>query len=189
MHSSLQSTIPSQVICRFVGGQRDSCAARTDSLGAFERPRSGDWDKTADDDQAFLMVQVMETWFIADRAALRKFFGADFRDGAIPNWPDLEKVPIRCLRCAWKSLGSLRPKVRRRGGSSDLLATTSPAKVQEASPHARNLFDRLGEIALMSERHHRVHLGRASGGMTHAARAKSRGGITIKAAGSSAETW
>lgn len=27
-------------------------------------------------DQAFLMVQVMETWFLADRDALRRFFGA-----------------------------------------------------------------------------------------------------------------
>ena len=34
------------------------------------------------DDQDFLMVQVMETWFLADRAALQEYFGAKFKEKA-----------------------------------------------------------------------------------------------------------
>ena len=39
------------------------------------------WDQMpeADDDQAFLMVQIMETWFLADRDSLKRYFGAEFR--------------------------------------------------------------------------------------------------------------
>ena len=46
----------------------------------------------AGDDQAFLMVQVMETWFLADREALRRYFGTRFRENALPQWPRLEDV-------------------------------------------------------------------------------------------------
>ena len=34
----------------------------------------------ADDDSVYLMVQVMETWFLADREALRGFFGPQLNE-------------------------------------------------------------------------------------------------------------
>ena len=37
------------------------------------------------DDQAFLMVQVMETWFLADREALRRHFGPRLREKCDPG--------------------------------------------------------------------------------------------------------
>lgn len=57
------------------------------------RPGDG-WDRPngATEDQAFLMVQVMETWFIADQDALRDFFGNCFNDNKTA-WPNLEAVP------------------------------------------------------------------------------------------------
>ena len=39
------------------------------------------------------MVQVMETWFLADRDALRNCFGAQFAENALRQWPELEAVP------------------------------------------------------------------------------------------------
>ena len=39
------------------------------------------------------MVQVMETWLLADRQALRRYFGPQFADSALPHWPELERVP------------------------------------------------------------------------------------------------
>ena len=40
------------------------------------------WDQTpgAGDDQAFMMVQAMETWFLADRDSLKRYFDAEFRE-------------------------------------------------------------------------------------------------------------
>ena len=39
------------------------------------------WERPDDasDDQAFLMLQVMETWFLADREMLVSYFGSNFR--------------------------------------------------------------------------------------------------------------
>src|SRR3954453_19465847 len=39
------------------------------------------WDKPPDasEHHAFLMVEIMETWFLADRAALRNYFGSHLR--------------------------------------------------------------------------------------------------------------
>ena len=47
----------------------------------------------AADDSAYLMVQVMETWFLADREALRRFFGPSLNENHFSQWPDLEAVP------------------------------------------------------------------------------------------------
>jgi len=53
------------------------------------------WDRPngATEDQAFLMVQVMETWFLSDRALLRQYFGSDLRDQHLREWSALEAVP------------------------------------------------------------------------------------------------
>lgn len=47
----------------------------------------------ADDDQAQLMVQCMETWCIADREALRAFFLQCLQESALPAPNDLETRP------------------------------------------------------------------------------------------------
>ena len=106
-----------------------------------------DWDKPngATDDQAFLMVQVMETWFIADRGALQAFFGNRFRDNAIPAWPDLEAVPKEAVYDALDRATAACEERRYTKGklSFKLLATISPEKVEDASLHAKALLDRL----------------------------------------------
>ena len=53
------------------------------------------WGRPPDagDDQAFLMVQVMETWLLADRQALRRYFGPQFAESRLPLWPELEGAP------------------------------------------------------------------------------------------------
>ena len=48
--------------------------------------------QNASDDQAFLMVQFMETWFLADREALQRYFGPGFRKKKLKQWPQLEEV-------------------------------------------------------------------------------------------------
>lgn len=98
----------------------------------------------ADDDQAFLMVQIMETWFLADRHALQKYFGAGFRENAIRDWPAPEDVPkatvLEALDRATASCGRRYAKGR---ASFELLARIAPARVEAACPHARVFLNRL----------------------------------------------
>ena len=98
----------------------------------------------AGDDQAYLMVQVMETWFLADRHALQKYFGAGFRENAIRDWPALENVPketvFEALDRATASCGRRYAKGR---VSFELLARIDPAHVEDACPHAKAFLNRL----------------------------------------------
>ena len=96
------------------------------------------------DDQAFLMVQVMETWFLADPGALRAYFGDGFRAKAIRAWPDLEGVPKETVFEALDdATGSCRQSYAKGRVSFELLKRIDPARVEAACPHARALLDRL----------------------------------------------
>lgn len=97
----------------------------------------------AGEDQAFLMVQIMETWFLADRGALRNYFGAEFRERVLRDWPDLEDVSKqRILEALERATASCR-KHYSKGVSFELLALIDPARVEAACPHAKALFDRV----------------------------------------------
>jgi len=114
--------------------------------------RPGDkWGKPegAKDDQAFLMVQVMESWFLADREALKSFFGQCFRANAILPWQRLEDVPKQTVISALKkATAACGPEQRYAKGnmSFSLLAEISPGEVEKASPHAKALFERLRNL-------------------------------------------
>lgn len=105
------------------------------------------WDKPAGaaDDQAFLMVQVMETWFLADREMLQIFFKADFKDAKIPKWPNLEAVTKTTAYDALeKATAECKTKQYAKGEISfEMLAKLDPAKVEAACPAARRLLARL----------------------------------------------
>jgi len=112
------------------------------------RARDG-WPRPAGagDDQAFLMVQVMETWFLADRGALRSYFGTGFGEKALRAWPKLEDVPkstvLEALERATVSCRKRYSKGSKGKVSFELLARVDPARVEAACPHARALLDEL----------------------------------------------
>ena len=108
-----------------------------------------DWQRpsNADDDQAFLMVQAMETWFLADRDALRKYFGARFKPNALKKWPALEAVPKRTALDALARATAACTKHYAKGKVSfELLAHIDPALVATACPHAEALLNRLRQL-------------------------------------------
>lgn len=51
------------------------------------------WDQPANtaDEQVLLMTTCMETWIVADRAALEKHYGHKFQCNALPSLSDLEQ--------------------------------------------------------------------------------------------------
>ena len=98
----------------------------------------------AGDDRAFLMVQVMETWFLADREALRRHFGSRFRENALPQWPRLEDVPKASVLAALKDATfRCSPPFTKGKVSFQLLAEINPGLVETACPHAKCLLQRL----------------------------------------------
>ena len=148
-----------QTFSRFVTALRDSQGGTVpillvDSEGpvaaahsVWQHLRTCDrWHKpaAAGDDQAFLMVQVMETWFLADRNALQTYFGERFMTNAIRQWPQLEEVPGETVFDALEkaTVGCSKPYVKGKV-ASELLAQIDPRLVEDACPHAKGLLDRL----------------------------------------------
>ena len=107
------------------------------------------WNKPAGagNHDAFLMVQIMETWFLADHNALRNYFGSRFRDNALGQWVALEDVPKDSVLNALRNATARCPKRYAKGRVSfELLGQVNPARVEAACPHAKAILDRLREL-------------------------------------------
>ena len=86
----------------------------------------------------------METWLLADRQALRRYFGPQFAESALPNWPDLERVPKdTVLDALTKASARCRKQYAKGKVSFELLAQVDPDRVAAACAHARALVGKL----------------------------------------------
>ncbi len=104
----------------------------------WERPQG------ADNDSAYLMVQIMETWFLADREALRGFFGPQLNENHFREWPDLEEVhKDSALNALERATSNCQKPYRKGRVSFELLGQIDPQRVAEACPHAGQLMDYL----------------------------------------------
>ncbi len=113
----------------------------------WQHLRSRDnWQKPngASDDDAFLMVQVMETWFVADREALRSYFNGCLNEKALPQWPNLESVPKEMILKALDSAtANCKTGYTKGRVSFQLLSSVNAAQVENRCQHARRLMERL----------------------------------------------
>lgn len=112
--------------------------------------RPGDnWRKPekADDLQCHLMVQCMESWFLADRDALKSFFKQGFQENPLPSVTNaVESVSKQQV---YQSLtnASRNCKTKARYGKGEhsfkILALIDPMKVGTASPWAKRFLAEL----------------------------------------------
>ncbi len=115
--------------------------------------RVGDkWSRPegAGEEHLHLMVECMEAWFLADRLALKAFFGKDFKETALPAaTAAIETVPKTKVYDSLESATKPTKKGRYGKGahSFKLLATLDPAKVRAASPWAERFFATVDRLA------------------------------------------
>lgn len=105
------------------------------------------WDKPAGamDENAHLMVQCMEAWFLADRDALASYYGNGFTENSLPRQVEVENVPKQDIERGLNTATRQCKRGRYHKGrhSFAILADLNPRKVTEASPHARRLINTL----------------------------------------------
>ena len=103
----------------------------------------------AKDDQCHLMVQAMESWFLADCEALGEFYGQGFRENALPANQQIEQVHKRDVLDGLDSAvrGTTKGSYKKGTHSFEILARIDPKKVTDASPHARRFIDVLTGLA------------------------------------------
>ena len=99
-------------------------------------------------DDCHLMVQVMESWFLADRDVLVEYYGQGLRQNNLPGNPrEIEIVPkddvLNGLRSA--SRNTTKGAYDKGDHSLEILEMIDPGKVAEASPYAKRLLDSLRE--------------------------------------------
>lgn len=102
----------------------------------FDKPQN------ATDEHAYLMVQVMETWFLADINCLRTYFGSKFKADKIPNWTDLEsQSKVSVFEALEKATVACEKPYKKGKVSFDILGKVNPQKVLERCPHAMDLVE------------------------------------------------
>ncbi len=110
-----------------------------------------EWQRPAGatDEQCHLMVQVMESWFLADREAIARFYGPDFRPGSIPQWPDIEQVPKRDVYDKLNNAArdTIKGGYHKGRHSFEILEGLDPNKVADASPHAKRFIDSVKKLS------------------------------------------
>lgn len=97
--------------------------------------------------QVLLMVQVMESWFLADPPALEIFFGGKFNSKALPRQPDIESISKKDVFQGLEAATRYTQKGKYGKGahSFKILERIDPKRVAAASPWASRLLDNLSK--------------------------------------------
>ena len=105
------------------------------------------WERPpgAIEEQAQLLVQQMESWFLADIQTLERYFGEGFRSTQCPEPTDVEVIPrsdVMTKLCR-ASRGSRRGEYHKGKHQCDILERLEPNRVRRASRHCVRLIDLL----------------------------------------------
>jgi hypothetical protein len=109
--------------------------------------KSWDIPDNARDTDCHLMVQLMESWFFADKDALKSYYGQKFHENSLPQRKDIENIPKEEVLKSFKNATKDTSKgVYGKGGHSfDILQRIDPEKVTAASPWAKRFVDIMNE--------------------------------------------
>ena len=100
------------------------------------------------DEQIHFMVQVMESWFLADVDALKEYYEQKFQENQLPRNPNVEQIPksdvIAGLENATR--GTSKGKYHKTRHAPQLLSNLNADKVCSAAPSCKRLFDVLQQL-------------------------------------------
>jgi len=99
----------------------------------------------AADDQIHLMVQMLETWIVADRQALNRYYGAGFNSSLLPRPNNLEAASAVDKTLERATRRARKGEYRKIDHASDLLSQIDPEMVRKRCPACRRLFETLAE--------------------------------------------
>lgn len=96
-------------------------------------------------DSIYWMVEMMESWFHADKETLARWYGDRFNLNALKQNPNVEEISKKALRdglsAATKNTGKGDYFDHKASHGSQLLAMIDPDLVCKAAPNCRKLFD------------------------------------------------
>ena len=108
--------------------------------------REDGWNlREVKNDRIHLMVQVMETWIVADPEALAAYYGQHFRANVLPTrHQNLEEIcKAQIINALERATEQTRKGRYDKVSHADLLARIDPEKVRQRCTHCARLFDTL----------------------------------------------
>ncbi len=111
--------------------------------------RNDKWQrpKEAGEESVYMMVQVMESWFLADPDLLKSHFGRSFKERFIKKWPNLEDISkgevLNILKMATKNCSQ---PYKNGPVSFEILSKIDPVRVEQSCKHAKQLLEKLRAI-------------------------------------------
>ena len=101
------------------------------------------------DEHIHFMVQVMESWFLADRDTLRDFYGPRLSENRLPRNPNVEQIPKADVESGLRAAtaGTSKGRYHKTKHAPTLLANIAPSAVKNAAPNCNRLFDYLQSLA------------------------------------------
>lgn len=102
------------------------------------------------DEQCHLMVQVMESWFMADKEALVRYYGQKFTVKTLPKKLSIEHIPKKTViaqlkRATCNTQKGMYNEHKKGKHGFEILARLNPEKVRQGSPYADRFFKTLLE--------------------------------------------
>jgi hypothetical protein len=91
-----------------------------------------------DQNSIFWMVQIMESWFLADIEALRTVFKGSLNESALRGNPKVEEIPKEDVMAGLKNATNGEYHKVKHGAK--LLELMDPARVRKAAPHCERMF-------------------------------------------------
>lgn len=121
----------------------DEAVADNQTARVFLQNKHKKWRlEHVDDEQCHLMVQIMESWFIADVDALKTYYGQGFKESVIPQNQNVEEIAKKTVEKSLKDATAKTKKGRyhkiKHGG--DLLERVEAKKVRQAAHFCEILF-------------------------------------------------
>ena len=104
------------------------------------------WDQPpgANDEHVYLMVECMESWFLADQDCLKKYFGQGFNESSLLGNFQVETIPkadvFNSLKLATRTSKS-KGEYGKGKHSFEILAKIDPNKVETVAPNVKRLLD------------------------------------------------
>jgi len=97
---------------------------------------------TSHEGSVFWMVQIMESWFLGDVDALKRYYGAGFDENVLKGSPRIEEIrKADVLSRLKRATKATKPgEYHKTKHAPDLLATIEPNLVRGAAPNCERMF-------------------------------------------------
>ena len=121
----------------------DDTVDEKETAKSFLQKQNADWYwQTINEEQCFLMVQMMESWFFADIDTLEKYYGQNFNRKALRQSNNVEKIAKSDVKngLANATKNTQKGEYHKTKHGAKLLELINPQKVREVAPHCKRLY-------------------------------------------------